>query len=49
MEKYEVVHILQNGKERVIHKNLTLAEANYYFYGIDNTYIREMEVNKNDN
>ena len=44
--KYEVIHKQPwDGKERVIHKNLTLEEANEYFYGIENTYIREQEEN----
>ena len=43
MKKWEEVHIQQDGSEKVIHKNLTEKEANEYFYGIDNTYIREMK------
>lgn len=48
MKQYEVVHIQPwDGQEKVLHKNLTLKQANEYFYGIDNTYIREM-VTEND-
>ena len=44
MKKYEVVHIQPwNGKEVVIHKNLTEKQAIEYMQGIDNTYYREME------
>ncbi len=44
-KKWEVVQPW-DGKEKVIHDNLTLREANEYFYGIDNTYIREMGTEK---
>lgn len=44
MKEYEVVHIQPwNGKEVVIHKNLTEKQAIEYFEGIDNTYYREMK------
>lgn len=38
---WEVVHVQPwNGKEVVIKRNLTEAQANEYFYGIENAYIR---------
>jgi hypothetical protein len=43
MLKYEVVIKKPNGKEEVIHKNLTLKEAIEYFENINNTYYRKME------
>lgn len=43
MKKYELVFVKPNGKEEVIHKNLTEYQAIEYFYGIDNTYYREQE------
>lgn len=43
-KKYELVFVKPNGKEEVIHKNLTEEQAIEYFYGIDNTYYREQEV-----
>ena len=47
MIKWEVVHVQPwDGKEKVIHKNLTEQEANEYFNNIDNTYIREMKTDK---
>ena len=45
--RYEVVHKQPwNEKENVIYKNLTLKQANEYFYGIDNTYVREQKETK---
>ena len=44
--KGAVIQKQPKGKEKVIYKNLTLKQANEYFYGIDNTYIREQKETK---
>lgn len=44
MKKYNVIHVsTYNGKETIIRKNVSLSEANEAFYGIDNTYIVEVD------
>lgn len=43
MKKYEVVIERPNGKDEVIHKNLTEEQAIEYINFIDNTYYREQE------
>ena len=43
-KKYELVIRRPNGKEEVIHKNLTEERAIEYSCGIDNTYYREQEA-----
>lgn len=43
-KKYNVIHVDRNGRETVIRKHVSLYEANEAFYGIDNTYIEEVEV-----
>ena len=44
MKKYNVIHVsTYSGKETVIRKNVSLYEANEAFYGIDNTYIVEVD------
>lgn len=40
---YELVIVRPNGKEEVIHRNLTELEAIELFEGIDNTYYRKQE------
>ena len=42
-KKYELIIIRPNGKEEVIHRNLTEEQAIDYFCGIENTYYREQE------
>ncbi len=41
--KYNVIHVSATGKETVIRENVSLKAANEAFYGIDNTYIVEVE------
>lgn len=41
--KYNVIHVSPSGKETVIRRNVSLKDANEAFYGIDNTYIVEVE------
>lgn len=41
--KYNVIHVSTSGKETIIRKNVSLEKANEAFYGIDNTYIVEVE------
>lgn len=44
MKKYNVIHVsTYSGKETIIRKNVSLSEANEAFYGIDNTYIVEVD------
>lgn len=44
MKKYNVIHVsTYSGKETIIRKNVSLFEANEAFYGIDNTYIIEVD------
>lgn len=44
MKKYNVIHVsTYSGKETIIRKNVSLYEANEAFYGIDNTYIVEVD------
>jgi len=44
MKKYEVVIERPNGKDEVIHKNLTEEQAIEYTDYIDNTYYREQDM-----
>ena len=43
MKRFEVVIIRANGKEEVIHRNLTEKQAIEYTDYIENTYYREQE------
>lgn len=49
MKKYNVIHVsTYSGKETIIRKSVSLSEANEAFYGIDNTYIVEVDAKKGE-
>jgi hypothetical protein len=45
--KFNVIHVSSySGKETIVKKNVSLYEANEYFYSVDNTYIVEADETK---